>query len=88
MHKISIGESKISNIGLQNTPPGSDTDSEDEWENLIHNEITVNDNTTDEDDRHVMELDRAKMNESGEEMFYEIEKGGKCQYGKRSNRAE
>ena len=53
---------------------GSDTDSEDKWENVIPDEITVNDNTTDKDDRNVMELDGAEMNESGEETFYEIER--------------
>ena len=52
----------------------SDSDSEHEWENVIPDEITVNDNTTDEDDRNVMELDGAEMNESGEETFYEIER--------------
>ena len=45
---------------------GSDTDSKDKWENVTPDKITVNDNTMDEDDRNVMELEGAEMNESGE----------------------
>ena len=74
MHQIPSVKAKDPILDCKTHHKGSDTDSEDEWENVIPNEITVNDNTTDEDDRNVMELDGAEMNESGEETFYEIER--------------